>query len=160
MSKKASRPRQETSTKVTRRIQQTRAVQYRVSGPLPSAIEMRGYASISPDLPERIVAMAEQQAEHRQRLENKVVEGQLRNQRLGTLCACALGVCGIVGGTVTSIYGPWYNGLASWILAFGSLLWAFIYGTKSNREERQEKWRQAMPSEVSPAVSKEQKSIG
>ena len=90
MSKKASRPRQETSTKVTRRIQQTRAVQYRVSGPLPSAIEMRGYASISPDLPERIVAMAEQQAEHRQRLENKVVEGQLRNQRLGTLCACAL----------------------------------------------------------------------
>lgn len=122
---------------------QAKAIAFSVQGPLPSAAEMRGYAEINPELPLRIMAMAEKQSGHRQTLEKKAVEAQIRSQRLGQFFAFFLGLGGIVSATITSIYGPWYSGLPQFATAFGVLIWAFIRGTKSNREERERKWFEA-----------------
>ena len=120
--------------------QPPQTITYSVQGPLPSALEMQGYAQVNPELPMRIVAMAEKQAAHRQSLEKKALEGQLRNQRSGQLFAFILGLAGIVGGTVNTLYGSPWSGIAQFFGSLMVLLWAFIYGTRSNRQERQGKW--------------------
>ncbi len=45
-----------------------------ISGPLPSASEMRGYNEISPDLVNRIVTLAEKETEFRHSTERNIIE--------------------------------------------------------------------------------------
>lgn len=120
--------------------QQPQTITYAVQGPLPSAIEMQGYAKVNPDLPLRIVAMAEKQAAHRQALEKKALEAQLKIQRAGQWFAFTLGLAGIIGGTLNSLYGSPWSGIAQFFGSLAALIWAFVYGTRSNRQERQDKW--------------------
>jgi len=52
------------------------------SGPLPPPSVLSQYNQVVPGAAERIIAMAESQSEHRQQLENKVIESDIKNSRL------------------------------------------------------------------------------
>lgn len=107
------------------------------SGPLPPPEILKKYDEILPGAAERIIKMAEKQAEHRQSLEQQVIKSDVKNSKLGILCGFLIGIGGISGGVIVAIFGkqPLFGG----ILSFGSLAilaTVFVHGTESRRKER------------------------
>lgn len=80
-----------------------------VSGPLPSSSEMQGYNSISPDLVDRIVSMAEKESDFRHEMEKASLAAnkelalnhqaeRRRGQFIGVFIAlCCLGTSAFLG---------------------------------------------------------------
>lgn len=69
-------------------------------GPLPPPEMLGAYERIHPGLAERLVSMAEKNAEHRRDVERTAVTGSLSLQRLGTWLSFALALIFIVAGVV------------------------------------------------------------
>ena len=65
------------------------------SGPLPTPDYLIGYEQACPGATDRILKMAEQQATHRQTLEQITVKSQARNSLLGILSGTLIGLTGI-----------------------------------------------------------------
>lgn len=55
----------------------------RHTGPLPSPRQLELYKNVMPDLPERIVRMAEKEGDHRRAMETKLVRGNLNIKERG-----------------------------------------------------------------------------
>ena len=53
------------------------------SGPLPEAGELENYERTCTGAADRIIVMAEQQLEHRHKMESSVVNSNIKNERLG-----------------------------------------------------------------------------
>src|SRR5213592_1328991 len=68
------------------------------SGPLPPPEVLTKYNEAVPNAAERILVLAERQAEHRQKLEAKVIASNTFNQTLGSIFAFILGLAAIGGG--------------------------------------------------------------
>lgn len=86
------------------------------SGPLPAPEDFAAYKNVVPDAPERILAMAEKQQQHRIETEQKIVDSNikssLRGQVLGAimaiiclLCCVYLGIHGhdVLAGSIVAI---------------------------------------------------------
>lgn len=86
------------------------------SGPLPAPEDFAAYKNVVPDAPERILAMAEKQQQHRIDTERKIVDSNikssLRGQVLGAimaiiclLCCVYLGIHGhdVLAGSIVAI---------------------------------------------------------
>lgn len=86
------------------------------SGPLPAPEDFAAYKNVVPDAPERILAMAEKQQQHRIETERKIVDSNikssLRGQVLGAimaiiclLCCVYLGIHGhdVLAGSIVAI---------------------------------------------------------
>ena len=73
------------------------------SGPLPSPDILEQYNKIEPGTANRIISMAEKQAEHRQQLEKRIVTADIRDSFLGIICAFLLGAGTIVGGIIIAL---------------------------------------------------------
>lgn len=101
------------------------------------------YNACLPNGADRIVALAERQAEHRQSLESAVVRGNIRAETRGQICAFLLGLVAIVGGIVLIALGKDVQGLAAIITAFVALAGVFIYGRKQQERERTRKRQEA-----------------
>lgn len=114
-------------------------------GPIPPAAEMERYAQISLTLPDRIMSMAEIQSEHRQTIEKIAIADAGKQRTLGTVCATAIGLAAIAGGTACIIAGYSAEGIVSILGTIVALAGAFIYGTNSNRKERMQKWKEVQP---------------
>lgn len=129
--------RQETETA---KMQVATSVQTIHRGPLPSPKILKEYNDVCPGAAERIISMVEEQATHRQKLESQVVSSQVRNSRLGVIFAFLIAVITIIAGAVTAILGssPWAGALLG-STGLAGLVGTFIYGTNSNKKERQEK---------------------
>ncbi len=69
--------------------------------PLPPPDELREYAVIHPAFPERLLAMAERQAAHRQRLESRTVT----HEALGIGSAFVIALAGLCLGAYVGIHG-------------------------------------------------------
>jgi uncharacterized membrane protein len=102
------------------------------SGPLPPPETLEKYKAVDPSLPERIMAMAERQSSHRQAMEKKLVEGQVRSQTLGQVFGLTMGV-GVLG------LAAWFAHLHMPELAtviagldLASLVGVFVYGKRKN----------------------------
>lgn len=109
------------------------------SGPIPPAEQLRQYEDIFEGAADRILAMAEKQATHRQALETSVIKSNNRNSLLGIICAFFLGLSTIGGGVFLAYNGlPWPGAILGSAGLIG-LVSVFIYGTKSGREERASK---------------------
>jgi uncharacterized membrane protein len=106
------------------------------SGPLPSPEEFGRYESVLPGAADRIIAMAEKQAEHRQNLESHVVRSNSRNSTLGVLFAFVLGIITIGGGVFLAYFGRELSGAILGSAGLIGLVSVFIYGTRSSRSER------------------------
>ena len=109
------------------------------SGPLPDARELAEYDEVVPGAAERIIAMAERQAAHRQKLEEFAIHAEDRRSWGGLIVGGIVAMGFMVGSVILGLNGqPWQGGiLGSTTLA--SIVGTFVFGTRSRRAERQGK---------------------
>lgn len=109
------------------------------SGPLPKPEILQKYDEILPGSAERIMKMAEEQAKHRHKLEEKVVFTNSGNSRLGVIFAFILTIVTIVGGGFLIYNNKGLEGLAAIITAIGALSSIFIFGKNKEKKELDQK---------------------
>ncbi len=109
------------------------------SGPLPPPEIMKAYNDIIPDGAERILAMAESQASHRQELEKVVVKANSWHQVWGIVAAFAVTIIVIGAGTFLIYNDKGASGLTMVITNLVSLAGVFVYARQSQQRERHEK---------------------
>lgn len=110
-------------------------------GPLPPPHILKAYDIIQPGFAERIVSMAEKQAEHRQGLERIVIHGDTKRAwwglGLGFVVAMAfLYVCYLL----IMAGHEWAGGIIGTI-DLGGLVATFVIGNRQRQRERNEKAR-------------------
>lgn len=111
------------------------------SGPLPQPAILRQYDEVIPGAAERIIAMAETQAKHRQQLENKVIDSGIRDSRLGLHYGLIIGLCAVAGGTACIILGHQIGGSIIGGVGLSGLVGVFVYGSAQHRKERESRMR-------------------
>ena len=105
------------------------------SGPLPPPEILAKYNEAIPNGAERIMAMAENQSQHRQGLEKQVVSANIRAQRFGSILGFLVCLAAIGSGTFLIYEGKSTEGLVPIIGALGSLLGVFIWGRIEQKKE-------------------------
>ena len=105
-------------------------------GPLPHPDMLRQYDDIVPGAGERILAMTENEGEHRRSLEAKLLAAESRLSLLGVVSAFVLGLCTIVGGIVCILKGQPFGGTFLGSAGLAGLVWAFISGTRQRATQR------------------------
>lgn len=98
-------------------VVQVRGVVGHYQGPLPPPAMLRGYEEVVPGSGERIIAMAERQAAHRQNIESR-----------GQLFGFSLAASAIAGGFLAAAFGLPLVGVSGVILAVATLSGFFIWG--------------------------------
>ncbi len=96
------------------------------------------------------MAMAENQSQHRQRLEAAVIEANCRAQKHGPIYGFVTCMTAILGGIYLITSGKSVEGLAAIIAALGSLAVVFVVGKQKQKKELQEKAASVFP----PLLSK------
>ena len=134
-----NKPTKATGTKV-----QTALQSETFSGPLPHPDLLAKYNAVLPDAAERIMRMAEKQADHRRALEARIVGNNTFNQTLGQVFGFLLALVAIVGGLYLITMGASIIGLTSVLGALAALVMVFIKGRNSQERERTEKLK-ALP---------------
>ncbi len=109
------------------------------SGPIPDPAYLEKYEQICPGAADRIIAMAERQAEHRQSLEKMGIKSNTRNSTLGVVSAFILGAITILSGAALAYYGRELSGAFLGSAGLIGLVGVFIYGTRSSQKERASK---------------------
>jgi len=106
------------------------------------------YNQVFPGCAERIVAMAERQAEHRQGLETAHLHGSLTSERIGQVLGFVLGLVAIGGGIWLIATGKDAQGLTAIITAISGLAGVFIYGRYSQSKERANKRKEFIDKQL------------
>lgn len=106
------------------------------SGPLPPPAVLEKYNQIIPGAAERILKMAEQQSQHRQALERKVIGHDIINSRLGILCAFVIAVTFIIVSYKAAMNGHPAYGAIMGTGGITGLVSVFIYGSRTRAKER------------------------
>lgn len=109
------------------------------SGPLPPPNILKAYDEIIPNGAERIFKMAENQSSHRQNLESSVVKSNSRDSLLGIISAFIISIFTVAAGAFCITSGHPVAGTILGGAGLASIVGTFIYGTRSEREERIEK---------------------
>ena len=109
------------------------------SGPLPPPDILVKYNSVVPNAAERIITMAETQAAHRQRIESKVIESNIKNSRLGLHYGLIIGLASVLGGVVCIMYAHEIGGTG-----LSSLVGVFVYGSIQKKKERENRLKLTM----------------
>ena len=112
-----------------------KVIQSAFSGPIPPPSIIKGYEEIMPGAAERIIAMAENQAKHRQDMEKIMVNAEARDSLLGVVFAFILGVGCLVTSAIIVICVPEKTGAISsamvGITGIASIIVGFIKGTRA-----------------------------
>lgn len=113
------------------------------SGPLPPPEQLAKFEATLPGCAERILQMAEKQAEHRQRLEMIVIPEQQKQSGRGQIFGFWIGITGIAGAAVTGTVG---EGMAAALAAvaiaggaLGVLTVSFIWGKAEQKKQLADK---------------------
>jgi uncharacterized membrane protein len=95
------------NSSLTPRLQDIAATHVAASyyGPIPPASEMLKYEEACPGLPSRIMAMAENQSAHRQRMEAIAIKASSRNSTLGVVFAFILSMTTLCIGGLCIFWG-------------------------------------------------------
>ena len=126
-------------TDVQERYIQTIQISEMYSGPIPHPNMLREFNDIIPDGADRIMKMTENQSNHRQRMEDKVISAKNRDSLLGILFAGAIGLLGI-GGTIFLMYsGQTVEGVLLGGGTLGSLVGVYLKGTNLDSEDLRDK---------------------
>lgn len=153
MSEKASEEKQEISNKQEAEILETEKEEVKkyvteiisseFSGPIPPPAIIKGYEEVLPGAADRIITMAETQAQHRQELEKKMVHAESRDSLLGVLFAFLLGFSCIIAAIVIVVLVPENAGAISGsilgLAGISSIIATFINSTRSNAHSDERK---------------------
>jgi uncharacterized membrane protein len=125
------------STNSTRSLQVSRTTAF--SGPIPPPELLEKYNDIIPEGANRIMLMAEKQQDHRMGLENRVIDGNLKQSSLGLYLGFALSlVITVVGGYLVYL-GKNVGGYAALFLPLSALISIFVYTKKTQKKELEER---------------------
>ena len=113
--------------------------EYMHRGPIPDPMTLKGYDDICPGAADRIIVMAENQAKHRQEMEKTVIKSRSGDSKLGIICGFIIALTTIVSGTFIVYNGYVWSGAILGSVGPVGIVSAFIYGTNSNRKEREQK---------------------
>jgi uncharacterized membrane protein len=105
------------------------------AGPLPHPDILVKYNDAYPGAADRIIAMAEKQATHRQELEKTVVATNCYNSKRGPIYGFIICMTAIGGGVYLIQLGKGAAGLTSIITALGSLAFVFVFGRTKQQQE-------------------------
>ncbi|MBU6321274.1 MAG: DUF2335 domain-containing protein [Patescibacteria group bacterium] len=108
------------------------------AGPLPAPEDLARYEQVLPGLADRIMAMAESQAKHRQSLESRVIWFDGTRATLGLLFGLVIALAGVIGGVLLVTRGYSGSGLASILVPLGVIVAAFIYQKRSESKPHSE----------------------
>lgn len=136
-----ARPKKGTQNDVANRNQQHLQVAASYSGPIPHPSDLAEYDRILPGAADRIIAMAERQASHRQQLETVVVKSGARDSLCGLIFGLIIGITGIVAGAIIIAKGYQVAGSFLGTGSIASLVGVFVYGSRQRRKEREAKNR-------------------
>lgn len=109
------------------------------SGPLPDPETLAQYSEIIPNGAERIMLMAEKQLDHRIKMENKVISGQLFQSNLGQILAFLIGIAALGSATFVIISGHEWTGVVLGVGGLTSLVTAFIKGKSQQAKDLENK---------------------
>jgi uncharacterized membrane protein len=108
-------------------------------GILPHPDELKAFDDVVPGAAERILAMAERQAAHRQSIEASVIEEQLQQSRRGQNYAFSLSMAALlIGGAMGYTGHDWLAGIFVTSGAIG-LASVFVAAKQKQRAELQRK---------------------
>jgi len=100
---------------------------------------LRGYEEIHPGAANRIIAMAEQQAAHRQAIERAVVESNIAREKWGQVIGAVLFALTLGTGALLIWHGFNIAGLGAIIVAGISAAGVFIAGKQKRSQELEQK---------------------
>lgn len=103
-------------------------------GPLPPPEVFAGYDKVLPGAAERILKMAEDEANHRRAQEGKLVTSTCRDGRLGLWMGFLIGMLGISGSCVVAIIGNAVAGSVMGITSIAALAGVFVYGSRQRNQ--------------------------
>lgn len=107
-------------------------------GPLPDPQTLKAYDDVCAGAAERILAMAERQAGHRQSLERMVIESDCKAQGRGPIFGFIL-ACMVIGAGVWLLAtGRDLEGLIALIAPLASIVIPFLYSKKQKSKELKE----------------------
>jgi uncharacterized membrane protein len=104
-------------------------------GPIPPPEDIAQYNKHIPNGADRIMVMAERQADHRRDMERLIVAGQLKQSSRGQIFGLSIGIFGIAVGAAVALQGHDVVGGAIAGATVVSLVYAFITGQRSQRQE-------------------------
>ena len=107
------------------------------SGPLPSARELAEYDETLPGAADRIIGMAERQAEHRQQLETFALHAEDRRSWGGLIVGGIVALGFLAAATTLGLKGEPVLGGVLGSSTLATIVGTFVYGTESRRRERQ-----------------------
>jgi len=114
-------------------------------GPLPPPEALERYNQILPGAADRILAMAERQEQHRQKMEEQVITSNVSSQKLGVKLGFVVAMTAILGGIGLALAGASGAGLTSIIAALAALVGVFVYGKRHQGRELDEKAKASPP---------------
>ena len=103
------------------------------SGPLPSPESLKQYEEASPGAAREIIALAVNQAKHRQEMERVKVESDSIDRLLGLVFALIYCIVTIVGAIHLTDSGHTLSGLFLGGVGFTTVVTAFIQGKSDNK---------------------------
>lgn len=117
-------------------------IQSEFSGPIPPPNIIEGYERVLPGSADRIIAMAEKQSTHRQKMEEKMVNSEARDSLLGVIFAFFLGIGCIVAAVIMVYFVPQNAGAIAGALlgvtGIGSITSSFISSTRRDNRKKAE----------------------
>ena len=109
------------------------------SGPLPHPDMLEKYESICTGSADRILAMAEEQGEHRRAIEKAVIASKISDSKRGQYFALIIALVAIGGGVLLLVLGITIAGYVTLFVPLSGLIGTFLYGRKKAQDERDQK---------------------
>lgn len=105
------------------------------SGPIPSASELKKYEDILPGAADRILTMAENQSKHRQKMEMKMLEANIKAERAGQIFGFIIFFSALAVGATLMILGQNAVGLITALGSLAAIIGLFVYSRYSMKKE-------------------------
>jgi len=113
-------------------------------GPLPPPAYLAKYNEIHPGLADRIVKLAEGEAEHRRKMETTVLAAQIADSRAtdnearcGQICALIITIASLIAGSYTAMHGHEIAGSILGVGGIGGIVTTFVLGRNHSTSEGQ-----------------------
>lgn len=106
------------------KLEMSRSITY--SGAVPPPEMLREFDKIIPNGADRFMKMAEEQSEHRRKIEQKIVESNVKNENLGLVFAFFISIIGLISAAILAYKGNNIGAGVFAIPALGGLVNSFL----------------------------------